>query len=64
MPKIHCEECDTTSTITGNTQEPITFCPFCGEQVVYNDGPSAEDDDEDDEEEDDEEDGWDDDEDD
>lgn len=33
MAKIQCEQCDVTSVVTADTQEPVSFCPFCGADI-------------------------------
>jgi hypothetical protein len=33
MARIECSECDVTSNVTSESQEPVVFCPFCGADV-------------------------------
>jgi DNA-directed RNA polymerase subunit M/transcription elongation factor TFIIS len=30
-----CEECGSTWTIQHNNYEDVSFCPFCGEELYY-----------------------------
>lgn len=35
--KFHCAECDNEFTINYSGKDPLSCCPFCGEELLEND---------------------------